>query len=434
MEYCSRCVYPENTKPTIIFDDEGICSGCRYHDSRFTIDWDERGKWLKELLEEYKAKARETGNPYDCIIPVSGGKDSHWQTYLVKEVYGMNPLLVTYNHCFNTQLGLRNLNNLVKKLGCDLIRFTANLNSVRKISRYMVKKVGDLTWHYHAGIMTFPFQVAVRYKIPLIVWGEGTFGEQTGLVRLEDMHEFTKWSRQEHSMRGFEPEDLIDEESGLTMQDLAPYVYPTDEEIEELDARGIYLCNYLYWDARAQAIEMIEKLDFDIYRGKRDRTFCLYAKTDDHANDIHDYMKYLKFGYGRATDDACIEIRHGRMTREDAIDLVSKYDNVRPRTMDTYLDFMDMTEEEFLNALKPMRDPEIWKKDANGVWVVKDSVANHRNSPQVESARVPLVAEDDRTFGQNNRHLYYSDNHLPLPKSDDTYTSRGGDDGVFSIL
>ena len=109
MEYCARCVYPENTKPTIIFDDEGICSGCRYHESRFTIDWDERGKWLKELLYDYKTKAKEAENPYDCIIPVSGGKDSHFQTYLLKEVYGMNPLLVTYNHCFNTQLGLRNL-------------------------------------------------------------------------------------------------------------------------------------------------------------------------------------------------------------------------------------------------------------------------------------------------------------------------------------
>ena len=126
MEYCARCCYPKNAKPTIIFDDEGVCSGCRYHESREKIDWNERQKMLKEILKEHKAKAKEAGNPYDCIIPVSGGKDSHFQTHLMRKVFGLNPLLVTYNHAFNTQLGIRNLNNLVTKLGVDLIRFTDN--------------------------------------------------------------------------------------------------------------------------------------------------------------------------------------------------------------------------------------------------------------------------------------------------------------------
>ncbi|MEJ2725463.1 MAG: N-acetyl sugar amidotransferase, partial [Deltaproteobacteria bacterium] len=230
MEYCARCCYPANAKPTIIFDDSGVCSGCRYHESRNRIDWNERQKMLRELLGQFKAKARETGSFYDCIIPVSGGKDSHFQVHLMKVVYGMNPLLVTYNHAFNSSLGIRNLNNLVTKLGVDLIRFTANPESVRRISRYMLKEVGDLTWHYHAGIRTLPFRIAVSFKIPLIVWGEHGFAELTGLVTLEDMVEFTKWTRQEHDMRGYEPQDLINEESGITERDIFPYVYPRDEE------------------------------------------------------------------------------------------------------------------------------------------------------------------------------------------------------------
>jgi N-acetyl sugar amidotransferase len=407
MEYCKRCLYPANAKPTIILDDEGVCSGCRYHESRQRIDWSEREKLLGEMLSMYKAKARESGSIYDCIIPISGGKDSHYQVHLIKNVYGMNPLLVTFNHAYNTRLGVRNLRNLIKQFDCDLIRFTVNPGSARKLSRYMVKTVGDITWHYHAGIRTFPFQVAVNYKIPLIIWGEHGFAELTGVVTLEDMVEFTKWTRREHDMRGFEPDDLINEQSGITWQDLTPYIYPEDEAIEALDLRGIYLSNFVRWDAKQQAELVIEKYDFNIYKGKKDRTFNLYGKTDDHANDVHDYMKYLKFGYGRATDDASMEIRHGRMTREEGAEMVRQYDHVRPRTLDLYLRFLDMTEEEFVGSLDGMRDTDIWERGSDGKWRVNDSVVNHVHDPGVEEARVPQIG--DRTLGKANAHLFFNE-------------------------
>ena len=206
-------------------------------------------------------------------------------------------------------------------------------------------------------------------------------------------------------MRGSEPEDLINEESGITRQDVTPYWYPADEDIERVGVRGIYLSNFTYWDAKEQAELVIDKYRFGIYAGGRDRTFVQYAKTDDHANDVHDYLKYLKFGYGRTTDDASTEIRHGRMTREEGIELVRRYDAVRPRTLDTYLKFLGITEEEFLAWIEPMRDGQIWQKSKSG-WVAKDSVANHRDGPAVESARVPLVPEDERTFSAKNAHLY----------------------------
>src|SRR5262245_39891384 len=138
MEYCKRCVYPANAKPVIIFDEEGVCSGCRLIESRRSINWEERRRWLDELMAEYKQKAKDNRSPYDCIIPVSGGKDSTFQAYVVTQVYKMNPLLVCFNHSFNTKLGIRNLNNLVKQFNCDLIRFTVNRASALKLSKYML--------------------------------------------------------------------------------------------------------------------------------------------------------------------------------------------------------------------------------------------------------------------------------------------------------
>lgn len=433
MEYCKRCVYPENAKPTILFDEEGVCSGCRYNESRRKIDWVEREKLLREMLNEFKARSRILNGHYDCIIPVGGGKDSHYQVYLMKVVYGLNPLLVTFNHAYNTRLGLQNLNNIVSAFGCDLIRFNTSPEAARKISRYMLKKVGDVTWHYHAGIRTFPFQIAVKYKIPLVVWGEHGFAELTGLVTLEDMVEFTKWTRQEHDMRGYEPHDLINDESGITMNDIAPYVYPSDEEIEELDVRGIYLSNFFDWDALKQAKFLVENYNFALHPGPREKTFILHGKTDDHCNDVHDYLKYLKFGYGRATDDVSTEIRHGRMTREEGIELVNQYDSVVPRTLKTYCDFLQITEQQLYDWIEPMRDQDIWAKGADGQWCVKDSIANHINDAGVEQARLPLVPSDDRTFGRSNRG-YFGQKGTDAPPAGSGPRSFHRDDDQFIVL
>lgn len=392
MRYCQRCCYPENAQPSIIFDEQGVCSGCRVIESRPSIDWRERERWLSELLAEYKSKAKAARNPYDCLIPVSGGKDSHYQAYLMKVRYGMNPLFVTYNHLYNTKVGLRNLENMFRKFSCDLIRFSSNPDSARKISRYMLEKIGDVTWHYHAGIMTFPIQIAVKYKIPLMIWGEEGFSELTGMFNQDDMVEFTKKKRQEHDMRGFEPEDLLNQsDSPFELRDLAPFFYPSDEEIEETGLRGIYLSNYISWNAKAQCEQMIREYDFETAR-ERDRTFNIYDKLDDvHANGVHDYLKYLKFGYGRATDDASTDIRHGRITREQGIDFVMKHDPTRPRDLDLLLEFLGITEEKFEGLVEHLRDERIWARDSAGdKWKTKDSIGNHKNDPGVDAVRLPF--------------------------------------------
>jgi N-acetyl sugar amidotransferase len=387
MRYCNKCVYPENARPGVVFDNEGVCSGCRLIESRKHIKWVDRENLLVDLLNEYKKKQRKKNNNYDCIIPVSGGKDSTFQTWLIKKKYNLNPLLVTYNHTFNTPLGLRNLSNLVEKLDCHLLRFTSSPKSAIKIAKYMLKKVGDVTWHYHAGIMTFPIQVSIAYDIPLIIWGEEGFSELLGMHNQDDFVEFTKKKRQEHSMRGFEPEDLLQEgDCPLTPYDLSPFFYPKDELIKKVGTRGIYLSNFISWNAKKQTEFIIKKLGFETSQG-RERTFNLYDKLDDiHANGLHDYLKYLKFGYGRCTDDVATEIRHGRLTRNEGIELVKKYDHVKPSDMKIFLKESKMTEKQFFKYVDKHRDPSIWEKK-KGKWVAKDSVANHKKESGKKNSR-----------------------------------------------
>jgi hypothetical protein len=207
-----------------------------------------------------------------------------------------------------------------------------------------------------------------------------------------------------------------------------PFLFPADEEMEEIGVRGIYLGNYVQWDHLEQVKLLISRYGFKVASWKRDRTFSLFHKIDDHANDVHDYLKYLKFGYGRATDHSSEEIRCGRMTREEAIELVREYDHNRPRTLDLYLNYLGLMEEEFERAIEYQRDLSIWEKVANGKWVTKDSVTNHVSDPGVEKARLPLVHEDDRTFGRSNLAFYYSSRHTPLSNTDDRFVMQSGRD------
>ncbi len=414
MEYCKRCLYPSNAKPTIIFDEEGICSGCRYHENRanLEIDWEEREEIFQQIIDEAKKLKKIRGNSHDCIIPVSGGKDSHYQVWLLKEKYGLNPLLVTFNHGFNSSSGLRNLENLIEKSGCDAVRYTAGLDSVQKVSKFMLEEVGDLTWHYHAGIRTFPFQIAVKYNIPLVVWGEHGFAELTGIVSLEDFVEHTRWTRKEHDMRGYEPEDIIGK-NNISSNDIAPYVYPTDEEIEKSEVRGIYLSNFINWDAKAQSEKMIKTWNFSPVSYKRDRTFNLYSKIEDHANDVHDYLKYLKFGYGRTTDDASMEIRHGRMSREQGMALVKEYDAQEPSSLESYCDFLNIKKEKFYSLVEEQRDSKIWQKTSDGIWKPKDAVWI-KKSPDEDKEYSRVAKSNDETFSELNRHLYYNSDNPPI--------------------
>lgn len=433
MEYCKRCVYPANTQPTIEFDDNGVCSACRWEEYKEEIDWEAREEYLQDILNEYQNEQNERNNDYDCLIGVSGGKDSHYIVYKIVEDYGLNPLLVTFNHTFNTQVGLQNLRNLVRAFNCDLIRCTPKPDTVRKISRYMLKEDGDITWPYHAGLTAFPLQIALKYDIPLVIYGEGqTPPEELEINNFDEIPEVSAKTI-ETRLHGHTAEEMLnDPDIDITSNDLSPYIVPSKDELDSLGFRGIYLGNYIEWNMLEQTKLMADEYGFQVYPKERDRTFNQYEHIDDHAQEIHDYLKFLKYGYGRGTDHAHREVSTGRMSREEAIDIVEQYDPVRPDSLELYLDFLGLTEEEFEAAIDPMRDPDIWKRKENGEWVRRDSVANHRNDPGVDDVRLELVSPENRTFGENNREYYYSESFDPGVNDDPKITAQ--DDSVFTVL
>lgn len=315
------------------------------------------------------------GSNYDCLIPVSGGKDSHFQTYYVTEILGLRPLLVTYHGNNYLEVGRRNLRNLRERFGCDHIFFSPSVPVLKKMNRLCFRMMGDMNWHAHCGIFTYPVQIAVQHEIPLIVWGEHGFLDLGGMYSLRDRVEMTAKFRLEHAQRGYDWHDMIEESEGLNEQDLLWAKYPGDEELSRVGVRGIYLGNYMNWEANAQTELMVEEFGFEPNPEPFERTYRRMSNLDDmHENGIHDYLKFVKFGYGRGTDHSSKDIRAGRMTREEGIEMVERYDHVKPhKDLERWLSYVGMSEQKFDEIADTFRDPRVWVKDENGEWV-KDSI------------------------------------------------------------
>lgn len=368
MKYCARCVYPSCAAIPLTFDERGVCSGCRVHHEKDQANWEERGKRLERIAEQYRAN----GSNYDCLIPVSGGKDSWFQTYYAKEILKLNPLLVTYNGNNYLSVGLENLKNMRITFGVDHIFFSPSVPLLIKMNRLCFKKMGDMNWHAHCGITTYPVQIAVKFNIPLIVWGEHGYTDMGGMYSMNDFVEMTAKHRLEHLLRGFDWYDMIDAEEGIEEKDLLWAKYPTDKELLDIGVRGIYLGNYTYWDANKQT-ELVKKFGFKESPEAFERTYRRMSNLDDmHENGIHDYLKYIKFGYGRATDHASKDIRLGYMTREEGVAMVKKHDSVKSRDLYRWLEYVNMTEDEFDRICDTFRDPSVWWRE-NGGWK-KDNI------------------------------------------------------------
>ncbi len=392
MQYCQRCLYPANHPLNITFDDEGVCSGCRIHEEKDVLDWKARGEKLKAIFDGFRSESK---GHYDCIIPVSGARDSYFIVHTVKNVYGMKPLLVTYNKQYNTELGIRNLAYLRTHFDCDILTLTIDPATVKKITRATLVKLGSMYWHCLAGQTVFPVQIAVRFKIPLIVWGVHQGCDQVGMFSHEDEVEMTRKYRKDHDLLGYEAEDLVDSSLGLHEKDVRSFIYPDDKEIERVGVRGIYLSNYIRWDSKAQHETMIRQYGYET--SPQTRTFDTYNDVDCfHYSDLHDYIKFLKCGYGKVSDHAAREIRLRRMTREEGIDLVKTFQNREPQTLKLFLDWIGMTEKGFYYFINQKRDPRIWEKDEQHVWHLQDSVLYHRDDPGVDRTR--LAKKEDCRF------------------------------------
>ncbi len=379
IQYCTRCVYPAVAAAPLTFDENGVCSGCRVSDQKKSIDWKERWQMFQELVGQYRSVSN-----YDIVVPVSGGKDSYYQTHVVVKELGLKPLLVTYHGNNYLPEGEYNLYRMREVFDCDHIIVRPSVEVLVKMNRIGFRLQGDNNWHAHCGIFTSPIQVAVRYKVPLMLWGEHGFMDLGGMYSYNDFVEFTAKFRKEHGLRGYDWYDFTDEglerlgrpdlKEGLTARDLLWAQYPTDEEIDSVGVRGVYLSNFVNWDANQHVKLVMREYGWEPARLPFERTYRMFSNLDDmHENGIHDYLKFIKLGYGRATDHACKDIRAGIMTREQGIEMVRKYDPVKPRRdLERWLKYVTMTEEEFDRVCDTFRDHRVWRAE-NGQWV-KDNL------------------------------------------------------------
>jgi N-acetyl sugar amidotransferase len=393
MKYCSKCVYTSSSAVPLAFDETGLCSGCKTSAQKITVDWTRRKRLFERLIEDYRSKDKSN---YDCIIPVSGGKDSYWQIHIIKS-YGLNPLLVTYHGNNYTPTGMKNLLNMREAFGCDHIFFTPSIRVLQSMNRLGMLMMGDMNWHGHAGIFTYPIRVAVQQNVPLMIWGEHGFMDLGGMHSYNDLVEFTYRYRHEHCLRGYEWYDIIDGAKkygeDLTKQDLIPWMYPTDDEIEKVGVRGIYISNFFPWDANEHGPLMAEKYGFLEAEEPFERTYRTMSNLDDmHENGIHDYMKFVKFGYGRATDHVCKDIRGGKLTRDEGIDIIQRMDPIKSKDLYRWLKYVDWTEERFDYVADTFRDPRVWWIEDNKWW--KNDITGKPGS----YGKVSLSAEEQSKF------------------------------------
>ena len=345
-----------------MFDREGICSACRASEEMASVAdsefWQKREQLFKNLIEPYRNR---DGSNHDCIVPVSGGKDSYWQAYLMKYKYGMNPLLVTYHGNNYLPEGQANLDRMRDELGIDHVVFGPSVKTLRKLNRLGFKKMGDMNWHAHAGIKIVPVKVACQFNIPLMIWGEITW-TVAGMFSADDYVEYNKRTVMEHDLRGFSHTDMIEESESLQARDLTWLQFPSDETIQNVGVRGIYIGNFFRWDPNEHAKLMKDQFNFEFARQPFERTYRTMSNLDDmHENGIHDYMKFIKFGYGRGSDHASKDIRDGYISRDEGVRLVAKYDHVKPRRdLERWLKYVDMTEEEFDQIADTFRNPRVW--------------------------------------------------------------------------
>lgn len=393
--FCNRCLYSTAHPLGLTLDHDGVCSGCTVHEEKNKLDWAERWEKLKALVALYRNK---TGTGYDCIVPVTGAQDSYYIVYLVKKLLGLNPLLVTYNKYFNTPLGVRNLANLRIKFNCDILYQNVNPISVKKITRSTFRQFGSIYWPILAGHTVFPVQTAVRYKVPLVIWGGHQGLEQVGMFSHEHEVEMTRRYRKDHDLMGYEADDLLSIFDTLKEEDIWQYRYPDDSELQTVGVRGIYLGNYTRWDPKAQHEKMIR--EFGYKTATFSRTFDCYDHVDCfNFMNLHDQLKLYKHGYSKVTDHACREIRHGRITRQEGLTLVRYYENRPVEYSQQFCDWLGITPNGLQFLLDQHRNPSFWKEDSPRSWIF--SGLSSMNTPQIDTPQPTTAAFSNCHFESN---------------------------------
>jgi N-acetyl sugar amidotransferase len=358
--FCKECVYPINAV-NLRIDADGICSSCKVHKTNLKIGgtyWKKREKQFKKILTDYKKKNKSS---YDCVIPVSGGKDSYYQTHLITKKYGLKPLLVTYDGNNFLPEGIHNRNQMKKHFDADHIVWSPSVKVLRKMNKLAFIKMGDMNWQNHCGIFTAPIVVAEKFNIPLIIWGE-TSWDISGMFSSSDNVEFSARTRHEHDLRGFEWIDFSKEKKNrLSFKDFIWADYPSDEKILKVGIKGLYIGNFFQWDGKKNAELSIKKYKWKVAQKPFERTYRNYSNIDDrYENGVHDLMKFIKFGYGRCSDHASKDIRNKYISRKKGVSLVKKYDHIISKDLYHWLNYVNMKESTFWKIADTFRDPRVW--------------------------------------------------------------------------
>jgi N-acetyl sugar amidotransferase len=364
LRYCTRCLYPE-TKPDLWFDDRGVCSACIGFESRKAVDWDKRRTEFMEVTGRYRSK---DGSNYDCIVPVSGGKDSTYQVIRLLEL-GLNPICVTATTDSLSEVGRRNLNN-IGKLGVDHIEVSMNPVVRRRINRMALTEIGDISWPEHVAIFSVPVRMAVHLHVPLLIWGENSQNEYGGPAASQESNVLDrKWLEEFGGLLGLRVSDLIGTD-GIERRDLVQYTYPSDADLRSVGVTGLFLGYYFPWDGYQNAL-IAQGFGFETLPTVVEGSLANYENLDNYQTGIHDYFKFLKYGFGRATDIANNHIRRGRLSRSDAVMLVRRHDGKLPwtylgRPIEKILAEIDMTVDEFLTVCDRFTNKSLFRVDNQG--------------------------------------------------------------------
>lgn len=343
MRVCTKCILPESAE-SVKFDKQGVCNVCRQAEVKHgEINWDERKKILDEMVERYRGKGQ-----YDCIVPFSGGKDSTFQLYYIVKELGLKPLVVRFNHWGYRPLVQENNIRTFKTLGVDVLEFTANWQVVKKLMLASLKETGDFCWHCHTGVFAHTMQIAVKFKIPLVIWGEASSEYRA----YHDPRELDEKKFDEIIDLGINANKMYELLNGeVDKRDLMPFVFPSKEEMKQLGVKAIYLGNYIKWHTKKQVETIKKELGWQGQKVEGIPPQYDYEKIECRWQGIRDYCKYIKRGHGRTNHLACIDIRNGEMGRETGMKLAEEYDGKRPASLDQFLSVIGISESEFEEIL-----------------------------------------------------------------------------------
>lgn len=371
--YCTICVTP-TTRPGLTLDDRGVCDACRSAERKRAADWVARRRELDAIFARVR---RRRDHDYDCIVPVSGGKDSVYQTQIVRRVFDMNPLCVTFRPLSRTRRGEENLQAL-RNLGVDHIDFAPNPDGINMITRLSFEQFGDCSLVDHLAIYNVVPNLAHRFNIPLVIWGENPFMEYGGDESKSGLNQLTtRFVRDHHILKGREVLGWV--RDGLTQRQLQSLVPPDEAALDALGYTPIFLGYYIPWDSQHN-VEVAEQHGFR--RREQGPIMGLYDYADLDCMNIviHHYFKWLKFGFNRITDNASNEIRKGRMTRADAVARVAAGDGVKPprEYIAAFCAQIGIDEAHFWSVAERFRNQDIWKRDASGEWYLDGWIGGAR--------------------------------------------------------